>query len=399
MSTVEGMVVCVHLPRFELRVAAGGSAALAAEPLAIAPAPGGKLRVGEVSGRAEACGVRPGMELGEALARCPKLVLLPGDPVGVAAAWEGVARAVEGIGAEVELAGPGLLYFDAAALWRIYGDVHGVIAVVRRALGRSARIGAAPRRFSALAAALEARSSRALVVEARGARRYLARQPVELLCRREETAALVGQLERLGLRTLGEVAAIGQDALADRFGVPGLLALRLALAFDEPLRTRRIAARLAESMELAQSNSAEALERTLEVLIDRLLARPERQGRMIRAVVLSARLVERGTWSELVVFRQALCDRLRMRLALAVRLRLLPAPAETLTLAVQAFGTATGEQGTLLDGERSARLARLQNAVGQIRTLAGANAALRAMPLEPRSRVPERRFAFTPYSR
>src|SRR3977135_2650056 len=50
------MVVCIHLPRFELVIAAGGPKALAGRALAIAPAPGGQARVGEVSGAAGARG-------------------------------------------------------------------------------------------------------------------------------------------------------------------------------------------------------------------------------------------------------------------------------------------------------------------------------------------------------
>ena len=97
------MVVCVHLPRFELIVAAGGAQSLTGRALAIAPAPGGEARVGEVSGAAEAFGVTRGMALGEALARCPELGLPAGDPLGVAREWERAARALEGIGAALEL--------------------------------------------------------------------------------------------------------------------------------------------------------------------------------------------------------------------------------------------------------------------------------------------------------
>ena len=85
-------IVCVLLPRFELAVAAGGREALAAGPSALAPEPGREQLVGEVSPAAEAFGIHPGMRLGEALARCPRLALVPPDPVGVAEAWEDIAR-------------------------------------------------------------------------------------------------------------------------------------------------------------------------------------------------------------------------------------------------------------------------------------------------------------------
>ena len=410
------MVVCVYLPRFELVVAAGGRAeiaqqALAGRALAIAPLPGAEARVGEVSGAAEAFGVRAGMALGEALARCPELGLVAADPLGVTRAWEAVARALEGVGAALELDRPGLAYLAADGLRGLHGGEQGVIAAARgavRAAGRAAsgdvraaRVGAGPTRFCALAAALDAGSRRAVVVEGKGAQLYLDRQPVELLRFRVQTAALVEPLRRLGIRTLGELRELSParpDALADRFGEAGVLAHRLAGGVDTPLRTRRLEDRLEESLELGEPGSGPALERVLGVLVDRLLARPERRGRTLRAASLSARLVEGGTWQERVVFRQALSDARRMRLALSLRLVLLPAPAEGLRLAVERFGPPDGEQGTLFQSARTARLACLREAVSQVRTVAGPEAALRALCVDEDSRIPERRVVLTPYS-
>ncbi len=409
------MVVCVYLPRFELAIAAGGRTeiaqqALAGRALAIAPLPGGEARVGEASGAAEAFGVQAGMALGEALARCPELGLVAADPLGVARAWEAVARALEGIGAALELDRPGLAYFAVDGLRGLHGGDEGVIAAARGAVhaagrasigvGRAARVGAGPTRFCALAAALDAGSRRAVVVDGKGARRYLASQPVELLRFRSETAALVEPLRRLGVRTLGELRDLNPgrpDAVADRFGQAGVLAHRLAGGADTPLSTRRVEDRLEESLELGEPGSGQALERVLGVLVDRLLAQPERRGRTLRAASLSARLVEGGTWQERVVFRQALSDARRMCLALSLRLALLPAPAEGLRLAVERFGPADGEQGTLLRSARTARLASLREAVSQVRTVAGPEAALRALCVDEDSRVPERRVVLTPF--
>jgi protein ImuB len=391
------MVVCVYFPRFELVVAAGGAQALAGRPLAIASSPGSTPRVGEVSGAAEAYGVSPGMALGEALARCPTLILVPPDPLGVARVWETTARALEDIGAALELERPGLAYFESAGLHGLHGGELGVISATRHALDRPARIGAGPTRFCALAAALEARSRRAKVVRERDIRRYLASQPLEMLRFREETEALLEPLERLGVRSMGALAKLGRHALADRFGDPGSFAWRLARGEDTPLRPRRLEDRLEESLELGESSSGLALERVLGVLVDRLLARPERRGRTLRAVRLSARLVEGGTWQESVVFRQALASSRRMRLALSLRVALLPAPAEALCLAVERFGPAEGEQGSLLHESQVVRRARLMGAVAQMRAMAGPEAALRALCVDTESRIPERRVVLTPF--
>ena len=149
-------------------------------------------------------------------------------------------------------------------------------------------------------------------------------------------------------------------------------------------------------MSVGDASSGPALERVLGVLVDRLLARTERRGRTLRAVTLSARLLAGGGWRERVVFRQALSDPERISLALSVRLLLLPAPAATLGLAVERFGPPAGEQGTLLEEGRSARAVRLREAVAQVRAVAGDDAALRAVCVDPDSRVPERRVMLTP---
>src|SRR3954471_10742975 len=171
------MVVAVLLPRFELVIAAGGREALARGPAPLGPEPGREQRIGEGSASAEAFGVHAGMRLGEALARCPALALIPPDPMGVADAWEKVVVRLESVGAAVETDGPGVAFFDASTLARLHGGrraddpaaalkarmaggappwLAGVVAAVRAGLRLPARIGAGPSRFCALAGAARA---------------------------------------------------------------------------------------------------------------------------------------------------------------------------------------------------------------------------------------------------
>jgi protein ImuB len=391
------MIVCVLIPRFELAVAAGSRQALAAGPIALAPEPGREQLIGEASAAAEAYGVRAGVRLGEALARCPALKLVTPDPDAVADEWERLLIALEGVGAAVEPGRPGLAWFDARGLRNMHGgSLDHVIAAARRALGTPARLGAAPSRFAALAAASRARVRRAEIA-AEPLAAYLAPLPVDLLASRPETAAMPETLERFGVRTLGELAALPRAALADRFGAAGPLAKDLARGKDSPLRPRRPAENLEERLELPESASGQQLERALGLLIDRLLARRERRGRPLRAAVLGAKLVEGGSWRTRVTFREALADPRRMRLVLAPRLAELPAPADALRLRAEGFGPPSGDQRSLLAEAAAVRAARLREAVRQARAAAGPDAALRILPVDPDSRVPERRLALTPW--
>jgi protein ImuB len=394
------MIACVLIPRFQLNVAAGDRVELLQEPVALAPAAGGVQQIGEASLRAEAYGVHPGMQLGEALARCPRLKLVPPDPAGVADQWERLLVRLESVGAEVEPDRHGLACFDAEGLLRLHGGGEGVLAAAKRALRVPARLGLAPSRFAAVAAATRAKVRRPVIVSGsrKQAREFLSTLPVALLRARPALAELPEALERLGVGTLGELAALPHAAVADRFGNAGLLAHELANGGDVAINPRPASEFLRETLELPEAASGSQLEQGLGLLIDRLLARRERRGRSLRSVVLSAVLVERGgTWREQIVFREALAEPLRMKLAIAPRLALMPAPAESLRLSVEQFGPPASDQRVLLEDPVAIRRARLREAIRQARSVAGSDAALRVLEVDPVSRFPERRAVLTPF--
>lgn len=424
------MIVCILIPRFALLGALGDRRTLLDGPVALAPEPGREQRVGEASAAAEAFGVRSGMGLGEAFTRCPELRLVPPDPDGTRALWSNMLDRLEGVGASVESDRPGAAFFAADGLLGIHGGrLEDVLMAARKALrhrspgsAAGARVGAGPSRFVAYVAATRARAGRRagrgpggsasarlgaavverrseVVVRARSARSFLAPLPVALLRSRPELEGLPDVLERLGIRTLGDLAALSAPAVAERFGHPGLLALDLAAGRDTSLDPRRPPEPVVERLALPDAASGQQLERALELLVSRVLARRERRGRSLRSLAISARFVEGGTWRAQTTLRAASADPARIRLALGPRLAELPAPAETLGLEVEAFGPPAHEQSRLA-GEMDAgeaRRSRLGEAVRQVRQVAGEGAALRVMDVDPGSRIPERRAVLAPY--
>jgi protein ImuB len=393
------MVVCVLYPRFELLAALGDRRAVLSEPVALAPEAGREQVVGEVSAAAEAFGVTPGMRMGEALARCPELRLAPPDPEGVRGLWCEVLDRLEGIGAAVESDRAGSAFFEADGLHGIHGGhLEGVLSAARWALGRGLRLGAGPSRFAAHAAARRARPRRTELVPGASARAWLAPLPVSLLRIRPELGPLVDTLERLGIRTLGELSELPSPAVAERFGHPGLLALDLARGRDTPLEPRRPAEPVLERLELPEAALGQQLERALELLVARVLARPERRGRSLRSAALSARFVAGGTWRTRVTLRQASADAGRIQTVLAPRLAELPAPADSIALEVEAFGPPAHDQGRLIEERDSTQRTRLNEAVRQARQAAGASAAMRILEVDPDSRLPERRALLAPWT-
>src|SRR5947207_9559299 len=160
------MVACILIPGFELQVALSHRQRLGLRPVALAPVPGKEPLLGAVTAAAEAAGVRSGMRLGEALATCPSLTLVEGDPAGVEEQWEQIIRRLEDNGFAVEPVEPGCLYFDTRGVERLYGGVERALKRALAAVGSAwdPRAGVAERRFAALAAASVARPGQPFVV-------------------------------------------------------------------------------------------------------------------------------------------------------------------------------------------------------------------------------------------
>jgi protein ImuB len=387
-------VTCALIPRFRLIAATSGNRETLGRPAALAPEPGAAQLIGEVTEPAERFGLRAGMRMGEALSRCPELALIPPDPERAERSWEEALRRLEGIGAQVESERAGEAFFEAGGLSRLWGGIEGVLRRTRQQLGKSVRLGAGPGRFCAYVAAA---SSRGIVRDGR-AREFLEPLPVSLLCGRlgEEGEDLPNELERLGISTLGRLAGLPRDAVADRFGKLGLRARRLARGEDDPLRPRPIAEAIAVELELPEAVSGQQLERSLELLISRLLAHSGRRGRTLRTMRLSARLAAGGGWRRQVALRRASADRSRLADALLPHLTLLPAPAAALRLEAVALGPETGEQLSLSSPEEQRRR-RIAEAVRQTRSAAGADSVLRVLEVDPESRIPERREVLMPF--
>ena len=213
------MVLSVLIPRFELLAACSADWRALRTPAALAPVPGGPGRVGQVSSAAESYGVKTGMRLGEALSRCPDLNLIPPDPALAARLGEEILLRLEQIGAAVEPGRPGEAFLETEGLHGLYGGRDGTVARVRgalasqRAIAAALRLAVAPGRFTArLAAALERP-----VVTAAEAADFLAPLPVTNLDLDPGLDyELIRNFERLGFTTLGELAALPTEAVADR---------------------------------------------------------------------------------------------------------------------------------------------------------------------------------------
>ncbi|MEU5782158.1 DNA polymerase Y family protein [Micromonospora lupini] len=192
-------------------------------------------RVVACSERARAEGVRRGLRKREAQGRCPQLTVVEYDPGRDARAFEPVVAALEELVAGVEVVRPGACAVAARGPSRYLGGEEAaaerLIEHVAQSCLVESQVGIADGVF---AAGLAARSGR--VVEPGGTPAFLAGMPVEALGR----SALADLLRRLGVRTLGDFAALPAGDVLARFGFDGALAHRLAAGRDHrPLAVRQ----------------------------------------------------------------------------------------------------------------------------------------------------------------
>jgi protein ImuB len=189
----------------------------------------------------------------------PRVMVLccPGlPPPGL---FDQVLTAVTAFCPAVEAVEPGVCAFGARGPARYFGGetelARRIIAAVAE-LGVQARIGVADGLFAAQLAARGTRPAgtgpaRAdpavgrpvLIVPPGRTAEFLARQPVSVLARQPVSVLagqdLAGLLNRLGLRTLGDLAALPAGDVAGRFGAAGETAHRLASGVgSRPLAVR-----------------------------------------------------------------------------------------------------------------------------------------------------------------
>jgi len=393
------VVATVVIPAFDLRAALRLRPGVQVRPAALAPLPGTEPLIGSVTGAAEAAGVRPGMRLSEALATCPQLELVEQDPASAEQAWEEILRRLEDAGFAVEPDSPGVVYFDTRGVERLYGGLEPALKRALAAVGTTwdPRVGAAERRFAALAAASVARAGQALIVSNDRASSFLAPLPLELLPLDQDRYA---ELEELGVRTIGQLAGLPGGAVAERLGPVGRRAWSLA-GGEEPgerkVAPRRPAVALHETLEFPEAVGNElTLRRGLAVLLERLLARSERAGRPPRKIALWARLVGGASWRRTVTLREPTTDLGRLRSALQPKLTELPAPALKLRVEVSELAEHRGEQLELVAAEGMVLQGRLREGLRQVRAAVGAGGVSTVVEVAPWSRIPEARALLVP---
>lgn len=239
------------VPYFAVALARRDNPDLKEHPLVLV---GPEGRVFGVSAEAAACGVGVGLTARAAETRCPEARLLEADLTRCRDEFEVLLQVLERSSSHVEPHGWGAAYVDLGDLIRKHRDAvaccQQVGRAVRRELGQALQpaLGWDSGKFTAQTAARRTRPGRLLVVDAPKERTFLRPLPVTLLPLPRDALQRLGFL---GLRTLGQYAALPLPAVIVQFGRAGRLAHRCARGEDDrPVIPRRQATRQTMGCEL-----------------------------------------------------------------------------------------------------------------------------------------------------
>lgn len=395
------LIACILVPHFGLRVALLDHAQFDGQPLLLGAPAGEQPRVTDATPEATAYGIRPGMNPREALSLCPEAITLTPDPARETRVWEQVLSRLEALSPRVEAAAPGTAYLDLSGSARSLGPPE----VAARKLLTAAfpvlrpRVGIAPGKFAALAAARTARSGRSRIVAPAELAAFLAKLPADWL---PLPAKQLQLLRRLGLTTMGALTDLPPAAVAARLGPAGRRAWTLAAGRsdqdDSSVRSRPPVLIALATLDLPHPTADHAtFLRYLDLLVERAFRDASVRGRAVRQATVGAMLEGGGSWERCFALKGATGkDRLLAKLRLRLGQVDLPGVATTLWLELAGITSEAAWPGRL-PGLHPRQPASLAEAIEALTTRYGASPVCRIVGVEPWSRIPERRYALAPY--
>lgn len=439
--------VCVWIPLYALRCEAERRPDLADRPTAVLT-PEDSRRIWQASSLARRQGVKPGLTVSQAIGLCPALALLEPDPVFYDEQFATLLMRLENVSPVIEPAELGRVYVGVDGLEGLYGSPRQQLEIIERAVaarqrgsaagssichtaaggggagrraaagggeggsraaaggveegGRAAagvvRLGWAKGKFTAWVAATRATPGNPIIVPDGERGEFLRVQPIAALPLHPDNHR---RLQQLGLKTLGDLAALPETAVIAQFGREGKAAWRLAAgAFDEPVtgkvRPQPIVASLDYPSPVADRGM---LAHTIGVLIEHALRDPRRTGWRVQTVRARATLEQGASWMIQAMLKNPAALRERIHAPLLTHLERTPPTGAVESLAVEftAFARGTDElQLFARDAVAAARAGRrraLRVAAREIHQRLKRHMLYRVVEVQPWSRLPERRYA------
>jgi DNA polymerase-4 len=358
-------IIHVDMDAFYASVEQRDRPELQGRPVIVGADPRGRGVVSAASYEARRFGVHSAMPIGRAARLCPRGVFLPVDMDKYAAVSRQIMAVLGEFTPQMEPVSIDEAFLDVTRSRALLGDgpaiARRIKARIREAVGLTASVGVAPNKFVAKVGSDLEKPDGLVVVLPGTEAAFLAPLPIARLWGVGRVTA--GELEAMGVRTIGQLAAVPERHLAARFGRNGALLRALAQGRDdrpvEPFAPPKSMG--AEETFGRDHRDAERLRATLRGQAERVARELRAEGYAGRCVTLKLRFADFSTITRRHT-TDPTQDGLRIYREAAALLDRVPLdqPVRLIGLSVSDLGPAARGQLSLLgpDAARRERLAR-----------------------------------------
>lgn len=395
------MIAAVNIPYFAVGILRQGNPLLATLPFIIGEPPQAPERVYAVSPEAVKIGIRPGMPVRQAQVLCPRIHLVPNQPHHYQNGYTELLAALDQFSAVIEpeqIGASARFYLDLGVL-PLKKPVELVKALgqaIRGKSGLAPAVGLAKGKFPAHVAASSVKPNRASIVSPGQEAIFLAPRAVTLLPLDQELAY---RFHLLGLRTLGQLAALPAGAMLAQFGVQGRWLHQLARGYDDrPVKpqplptTEQITRRFDDAI-----GNRLILNAQCQILAAELAQRLQIQRQAGRELRLTLRLENETTWTRVRLLRQPTgqAGRLSESLTLLLDQARISCGVVGIAISLSELSPMSGEQLELftLGGEQERRLGEV---LPHLAARYGEQRFYQALITSPLASLPEARFQLQP---
>ena len=409
---------CCWISLFALRCETTRRPELASLPVALL-SPDDTRRLWQVAPLARRAGVKPGMTVSQAIGLCPALKLCEPDPVHYDEQFARLVAALGTVSPVVEPVELGRVFVGTDGLEGLYGGPEEIVEAIKRGTRKwergtgerpsshcsafrvpssAFRLGWGRGKFVSWVAATRARPGAAIIVQPGEEAKFLSSQRLAVLPLDPDTHR---RLLQLGIKTLGALVALPEEAVVSQFGSAGRRLWRLAAGLEsEPVAGRIVPEPIVAALTFfTPVGERDLLAHALDKLVDRALADPRRSGWRVQVVRLCAELEHGASWLVAATLKDPSATRERIAAPLKTQIEQSP-PAgavERLVVEFTAFAPGTTElQLFARDASAAARAGRrraLQSAAREIALRIRRPMLYHVIEVQPWSRLPERRYA------
>lgn len=395
------MIASLYIPYFAAHLMRRLNPPLATLPFVVGEPPQALERVYAVSPEAADAGIKPGMSLRQAKTLCPQVRLIPHQPDPYQSFYNELLATLVNFTSLIEpdqLGAVVSLYLDLGRLpiSKPVEFVKELGQTVRERTGLTPALGLAKGKFPAHVAATSVRPNRASIVSPGREAVFLAPRSITLLPLDPELAY---RFHLLGLRTLGQLAALPTGAVLTQFGVHGRWLHQLAKGYDDrlvkphrPLTVEYVSRQFDDVI-----GNRLILEAQCQAMATELAHRLQANGQVGRELRLTLHLENGSEWIKLRLLRQATgnAERLGESLKLLLDQVRISCGVVRITVRLGELSQVSGQQLDLFSfgGEQERRLDEvLPNLVARY----GDNRFYQATVTSPLAFLPESRFHLYP---